>query len=54
MFSIGALVDVLFFFIFPNYELVMLVFFALPVLILIIIFVIFFRDTPISLITKNS
>ena len=54
MFSIGALVDVLFFFILPNYVLVMLIFFALPVLILIIIFMLFFKDTPISLITKNS
>ena len=54
MFSIGALVDVLFFFLLPNYVLVMLIFFALPVLVLIIVFMLFFKDTPISLITKNS
>ena len=54
MFSIGALVNVLWFYLIPNFEVVMLALFALPVLILIVIFIIFFKDTPISLITKNS
>ena len=54
MFSIGALLDVLWFYLIPNFEVVLLALFALPVLILIIVFMIFFKDTPISLITKNS
>jgi hypothetical protein len=53
-FSLGALVDVLWFYLIPNFEVVMLAFFALPVLILIVVFVLVFKDTPISLITKNS
>jgi len=54
IFSVGALTNVLWFLMIPNYEIVMLVFFGLPMLIIMIIFIVFFKDTPISLITKNT
>ena len=53
MFSVGALYDVLWFYVLPDFKLVILVFFAIPVALLAGIFIMFFKDTPISLITKN-
>ena len=54
IFSIGALCDVLWFFIIPNFEAVMLVFFGIPILAIALAFFFYFEDTPISLITKHS
>lgn len=54
IFSVGALTNVLWFLLIPNYEIVMLVFFGLPMLIIMVVFIVFFKDTPISMITKNS
>jgi hypothetical protein len=51
---VGGLFDVLFFFVAPDYTLVMLIFFAIPLIVLTAVFIAFFKDTPISLITKNS
>jgi hypothetical protein len=53
IFSIGAVFDVLWFFLIPNYEKVLLFFYVVPVAAITIIFMYFFHDTPISLITKN-
>jgi len=53
MFSVGALYDVLWFYAIPNFRTVSLIFFGIPVIILTALFIIFFKDTPISLITKN-
>ena len=54
IFSIGALCDVLWFFLIPNYSIVMLIFFGIPILTIAVLFVVFFKDTPISIITKHS
>ena len=54
IFSVGALTNVLWFYLVPNYKTVLLVFFGIPVIALAIIFIVYFKDTPISLITKNS
>ena len=54
IFSIGGLCDVLWFFLIPNFEVVMLVFYGLPMLVIAVVFIVFFKDTPISLITKHS
>ena len=54
IFSIGALFDVLWFFILPNFTIVLLVFFGIPILVIAILFIVFFRDTPLHLITKHS
>jgi hypothetical protein len=53
MFSVGALYDVLWFYVLPDFKLVILIFFAIPVALLAGTFIMFFKDTPISLITKN-
>jgi ABC-type sugar transport system permease subunit len=45
---------VLWFYLFPNYRTVLLIFFAIPVAVLAVVFSLYFKDTPISLITKNS
>lgn len=54
LFSLGGLTNVLWFYLLPNFEIVLLVFFGGPTLVLTIIFAIFFKDTPISLITKHN
>ena len=53
-FSLGALLVVFWFFIIPDFKWVVLYFYAIPLLILAIIFITFFQDTPISMITKNT
>jgi MFS family permease len=53
-FSCGALVNVLWFFLVPNFEIVLPCFFGVPVFFINVSFILFFKDTPISLITKNS
>lgn len=54
MFNIGALFNVLLYFLVPNFKIVLLFFFAIPLVAIGVIFLIFFKDTPISMITKNS
>ena len=54
MFSIGALYDVLLFYIIPDYKVVLMYFFGIPILGLIVVFGLFLKDTPISLITKQT
>ena len=40
------------FFITPSYSMVMMVFFGLPILTIAVLFSVFFKDTPISILTK--
>ena len=54
MFSIGALYDVGLFYIIPDYKVVLMYFFGIPIVGLIVIFGLFLKDTPISLITKKT
>ena len=54
MFNIGALFNVLLYFLIPNFKTVLIFFFAIPLVLIGIIFIIFFKDTPISMITKNT
>ena len=54
MFNIGALFNVLLYYLVPNFKMVLIFFFAIPLLIIAIIFLILFKDTPISMITKNT
>lgn len=41
------------FFLVPNFQLVVLFFYGIPLLILTLLFLFVFQDTPISLVTKN-
>ena len=52
IFSIGALAVVLWFYIIPKFKDVLLYFYAIPLLALTLIFAFFFKDTPISMVTK--
>jgi len=52
IFSVGALFNVLWFFVLPNFEIVLLAFYGLPIVVTGVLFLLFFKDTPISLITK--
>jgi MFS family permease len=54
IFSVGALLNVLWFYVLPNFEIVLLAFYGLPLLIVGILFLLFFKDTPASLITKYT
>ena len=54
IFSAGGLANVLFFYLVPNFQKVMLFFYGIPILAIIVVFIVFFKDTPISLITKNT
>ena len=54
MFNIGALFNVLLYYLVPNFKMVLIFFFAIPLLFIAIIFLILFKDTPISMITKNT
>lgn len=54
MFNIGALFNVFLYYLVPNFKMVLIFFFAIPLLIIAIIFLILFKDTPISMITKNT
>ena len=53
-FSVGALTNVLEFYILPNYKSVVIFFFLIPMIILGLAFALFFKDTPISLLTKST
>ena len=54
MFNIGALYNVGLYFLVPNFKLVMLYFFSLPIVVIALTFMILFKDTPFSMITKNT
>ena len=54
MFNIGALFNVLLYYLVPNFKMVLIFFFAIPLLLIAIVFLILFKDTPISMITKNT
>ena len=54
IFSVGALLNVLWFYVLPSFEIVLLAFYGLPLLIVGVLFLLFFKDTPASLITKYS
>ena len=54
MFNIGALFNVLLYYLVPNFKMVLIFFFAIPLLLIAVIFLILFKDTPISMITKNT
>ena len=45
---------VFWFFIVPDFKWVVLYFYAIPLLIIAVVFIVFFQDTPISMITKNT
>ena len=54
IYSVGGLLDVLMFFIAPNFEIILLGFFGISLLIVCLFFIFFFTDTPNSMITKNT
>ena len=52
MVGVGAMANVLWFYLFRNYIIVLSLFFGLPSLTALILFAIFAKDTPINLIRK--
>lgn len=54
MFNIGALFNVMLYYLMPDFKIVLIFFFSIPLVLIGIIFIIFFKDTPISMITKNT
>ena len=53
-FEVGGIFVVLCFFLVPDFKWVIFYFYGIPQLILAIIFIVFFQDTPISMITKST
>ena len=53
-YSLGGLLNVLWFYIAPNFETVLIIFYLLPTILCIICFIFLFKDTPVTLISKRS
>lgn len=52
LFSLGALVNVLWFYLLPNFQEVLIFFYLIPLVIVTIGFLLFVKDTPICMVSK--
>lgn len=53
-YSLGSLLNVLWFYVIPDFKIVLLCFYGIPAVIAIVLLIIMVRDVPIDLITKRS
>ena len=53
-YSLGGLLNVLWFKLIPNYEKVLILFYLLPTIVCILCFLLFFKDMPLTQLTKKS
>jgi MFS family permease len=54
IYSLGGVLNVLWFYLLPNFEMIMILCYQLPTILCILCFLFFFKDTPITLLTRKS
>ena len=54
IYSLGGLLNVVWFYFVPNFEKILIVFYLFPTIVCILALIFIFKDTPLTLITKRS